>query len=406
MHHLSFRLLSILILLPMTALAADWNQWLGPNRNAICTESGLNLDWKKKTPKVLWKTPLGSAFSGMSIVGNRLYTMMSENKREYVSAHDTSSGKEIWRRDIGPIWEDGQGGNGPRATPTIVGDMLYTVGGHGLVMALERKTGAVRWKKSLVDDFGGKAPIWGYSTSPLVQDDTVYLEAGGAFGHALIALNASDANLRWNVGDYKVSYSSPTPIEIDGQKQVVFFTAHQIISVDATTGKVVWFHRWKTSYDVHAATPIFLPPNRLFIASGYGTGAAMFQVNKGTGPYAIKELWRSKNMQNKMATSIIHNKHIFGFDDFDLACLDAQDGKRKWKMEGFGRGTVLLAGEKLIVLGENCKLALMNASESKPKIEAEIELDGDRCWTIPSVSNGILYIRDLGQMMAIDLRSK
>jgi outer membrane protein assembly factor BamB len=399
-------LILALLLLPVPLFAADWSQWLGPDRNAVSNERGLNLDWKKKKPKLLWKVPLGSGFSGMSLVGNRLYTMMSENKREFATAHDATTGKELWRRDVGPLFEDGQGGDGPRTTPTLVGNSAYVMGGHGMVMALDSANGAVRWQKSLVNDFGGKVPTWGYSTSPLVQDGTVFLEAGGALGHALIALNATDGSLRWNVGEYKAGYSSPTPITINGQKQVVYFTAREFVSVDPATGKVLWFYPWKTSYDVSAATPVFVPPDKLLISSGYGTGAAMFRIKPGSGPYVLKELWRSKYMQNKMATSVIHKNHIYGFDDFDLACIDANTGKRTWKQESFGRGTLLLVEGHLVVLGENCKLALLEANPKRVVIKEEIQLDGDRCWTIPSLSNGVLYVRDLKQMMAFDLRAK
>ena len=399
-------LLFTLTLWPQSLFAADWPQWLGPDRNAVSNEKGLNLDWSKKKPKLLWKVPLGSGFSGMSIVGKRVYTMMSEKEREFASAYDASTGKELWRQDVGPLLEDGQGGDGPRTTPTIVGNTAYVIGGHGKVMALNATDGKVLWQKSLVDDFGGKVPTWGYSTSPLVQDNTVFLEAGGALGHALVALNAQDGTLRWNLGDYKTGYSSPTPITIGGQKQVVYFTAREFVSVEASTGKLVWFHPWKTSYDVNAATPVFVPPNKLLISSGYGTGAAMFQVNPGTGPYALKELWRSKYMQNKMATSVIHDGHVYGFDDFDLTSIDANTGKRNWKKEGFGRGTLLLVEGHLVVLGENCKMALLEANPKKAVVKAEIQLDGDRCWTIPSIANGVLYVRDLRQMMAFDLRNK
>src|SRR5262245_1115171 len=166
--------------LAIGAASADpkalWPQYRGPNRNGISSETGLLKTWPESGPKVLWKVPLGDGYSGISVVGDRLYTMLSQESDDFVAAYGAADGKEIWRTKIEPRWTDDMG-DGPRSTPTVDGDVVYAVGSRGLLMALSAKTGEKIWSKDLKEEFGAQVPRWGVSTSPLVEKDLVVVDA-------------------------------------------------------------------------------------------------------------------------------------------------------------------------------------------------------------------------------------
>jgi len=413
-----FLALGFLLLSPITASAEDWGQWLGPNRDGKSAEKGLVSGWAKGgEPAVRWKIPLGSGFSGVAVVGDRVYTMTSDpvpddedeitsKHREYLVALSARDGKEIWKKAIGPVFVDRMGGNGPRATPTVYKGQVFALSGHGILMAFKADTGSVRWMTDLKQAFGAETPKWGFCASPLVVNDTLYIDAGGSLGHGLVALNIHDGTVRWNNGDFKTGYSSAILAKAAGVPQVVFFPADYVVGIAPDSGKVLWKESWETRYDVNAATPLFIAPDKVFISTAYGTGAGLFQISKTPAGLKSKTLWKAKTMKNKMATSIVHEDHIYGFSEEDLTCIRASDGKTVWSEEGFGHGTLIFADGKLLVLGDEGKFAMVEASPKGFNKMGSMQALNETCWTVPSLSEGIVYLRDIQHLMAVDLKKK
>ena len=404
----------VALLLVSAAHAGDWPQWLGPGRNGVSTETGLHLPESK--PEVLWHIPLGKGFSGISIADDRVFTMFAEGDDEYAVCVSAQSGEELWRFRTGPYYQEGQGGDGPRSTPTIDGAAVYVLSAVGKLFALSTASGEEIWSKDLAADFASEVPKWGFSTSPLVEGDLLLLEAGGVDGNFVVdmiidretpvtavALDKRTGATVWTALNEKMSYSSPVAFTAAGVRQVAYFTAYSLTGLSPDNGSVLWRAPWKTRWDVSAATPVFIAPDRLFISTGDDSGGAVFRIVAEDGGLAAKRLWQNRKMKNHFGTSVLYDGHLYGFDKAVLKCLDAATGEEKWKTRGYGKGTLIIADGHLVILGEEGQFGLASATPDGffEKSKSQV-LDG-RCWTIPSIADGRVYVRNESELVCLEM---
>ncbi len=382
--------------------STGWPQWLGPDRNGISSETGLFGD--EPSFEESWRVQGGQGFSGLSIVGDRIYTMYIHGGDEYAVCLDASNGEVLWRTRTDGMLMERQGGDGPRTTPTVADGMVYVSSAYGKLYALDSQTGSPKWSHDLASEFGSKRPRWGFCPSPLVAGDLVLIEAGGTGGHSLIAFDKTSGDVAWKTGSDKLGYSSPITITIGQTRQAVFFTGNGLISVTPQHGQVLWKHPWTTRHNVNAATPVFIPPNRFFISSGYGTGASVVEVSATDRDYSAKEIWRNKEMENHFATSIYYQGHLYGFDGSILKCLDAETGSEKWKARGYGKGTLIVADGHLVLLGERGNLGLAQATPAGFVEKANTPVLRSKCWTAPSLADGRIYLRDDKEIVCLKVQ--
>lgn len=400
------------------AIASDWPQWRGPEKDGISREIGLLKKWPDGGPQVLWRVPLGEGFSGISVVGGRVYTMFSEGDDEFVVCLNASNGEEMWRFRSDSNYIESMGGNGPRATPTIDGELLFTVTAQGKLYALNTENGEKVWSHDLKGEFGSKIPRWGTCTSPLVEDDLLLVEVGGTDGKSIVAFDKKNGDIVWNSHADILGYSSPIAATIGGIRQFIVFTGTQLVSVSPENGQLYWKYPWQTQYDVNAATPVFIPPDKIFISSGYGKGAAVVQVRVKASPessaeeneaekngaeISVVEIWKNEKMKNHFATSVLYGNYLYGFDNAILKCIDANTGSEKWKTRGYGKGTLMLADGHLIILSDRGKLGLAEATPSAYNEVASAEVLSGLCWTVPTLANGRLYARNEKEMVCLDM---
>ena len=386
------------------AAAADWPQWRGPNRDGISRETGLLKTWPAEGPKVLWKVPLGNGYSSMAVSQGRVYTMASVGATEFAFCFDAATGKELWRFKTDSTYQSGQG-DGPRSTPTVDGNWVYVLGAKGKLYALSAKDGKKIWFHDLESEYGSEIPGWGTSTSPLVEGDLLLVDIGGKTGHSIGAFNKKSGALVWKTHTDKQGYSSPIAINVNGTRQILFFTGTSLVSV-SPTGTVNWKYPWRTSYYANIATPVFIAPDKVFISTAYDTGAAVLKLTGGKDKLSFQEVWKSKIAQNHFNSSVLHNNHIYGFDQSILHCIEANTGKEKWKQSGFGKGSVLLVDGDLVVLGERGQLALVEATPSAYKEKSRAQAMEGKTWTSPALANGKLYLRTEKEMICMDLTSQ
>ncbi|MDE0186459.1 MAG: PQQ-binding-like beta-propeller repeat protein [Candidatus Poribacteria bacterium] len=381
----------------------EWHQWRGPNRDGVSHETGLLTNWPEGGPKEVWRTSLGDGYSSVSISGGRAYTMYAEGEDEVVVCFDAKTGEEIWRYLDDYRFKNRQGGDGPRSTPTVDGDMVYVFSAYGRLVALDAKTGKELWDYDFTKAFESPIPQHGFSASPVVEGNLLLMEAGGKGDRAIIAFNKENGDIVWNTQDDPPAYSSPITVSIHNVRQAIFFTAEGLVSVSPRDGEVYWRYAWRTSYDVNAATPVFIPPDKVFISSGYDTGAALVHVEESDGKLSVSEMWRSRVMKNHFASSILHEGYLYGFDDGTLKCIEANTGEEQWRKRGFRKGSLIYADGHLIVLGESGNLALVKASHTEYIEVAQTQIFDGRCWTAPSVSGGKLYLRNNEELVCLDL---
>ena len=397
--------------------ALDWPQWRGPNRDGISRQTGLLKEWPDDGPQVLWRVPLGEGFSGISVARGRVYTMFSEGNDEFVICLDASNGEEMWRFRSDSTYYEYEGGNGPRATPTIDGEFLFTVSAQGRFYALSSVNGEKVWSYDLIKDFGSYMPKWGFSSSPLVEGNLLLVEVGGSNGKFIVAFDKTNGDVLWSSHTDKLGYASPIGVTIGGVRQLIVFAGLRLLSVSIDNGEVLWSYPWRTGrFDVHAATPIFIAPDKIYISSGYGSGAAVVQVKVMNSPESsalnnggkknqieVKEVWRNKKLQNRLSTSVLHGDHLYGFHNAILKCIDANTGTEKWKTRGFGEGTLILAEDHLIILSDRGKLGLVEATPKAYREIASAEVLSGLCWTVPTLANGRLYARNQKEMVCLDM---
>lgn len=382
------------------ALAEDWPRWRGPSLDGISKEAGWLAQWPADGPRKLWEAPVGVGYSSFSVSQGRVFTMGNVANMDVVSCFDAETGQLVWKYEYSCSPKDPNGYVGPRGTPTVDGDRVYTMSRAGQLFCLDSAKGTVIWSKDLPKDFGGKKPTWGFSGSPLVGKDWVLCEAGGPDA-AVVALDKKTGEVVWKNGKDGAGYSSIVPFDVNGERLFAVFPSDFFVVRRMKDGSEVGRIPWKTSYGVNAATPI-ISGNQIFISSGYGFGCALLEVGNG-----LKEVWRNKNMCNHANSCVLWQGSLYGFDENDLKCIDFKTGTVKWSEKRFGKGSLTLADGKLIVYGQKGLLATVEASPDGYKEISSIQiLKGKDTWAVPVLANGRIYCRNLDTMVCLDVKGK
>ncbi|MFQ5651108.1 MAG: PQQ-binding-like beta-propeller repeat protein [bacterium] len=383
------------------ATASDWPQWRGPNRDGISSQTGILTSWPETGLEILWRARSGDGYSGISVVDGRLYTMYGIEADEFIVCLDAKQGKEQWRYRLDSKFTN-QFGHGPRSTPSIDGGLVYGLGAKGKLVALDAGTGAVVWKHDLRKEYGGRIPTWGVATSPLVYGDLLLVDVGGRQDYGVVAFNKKNGKLVWKTRTEIPGYSAPIAVTVGGIEQILCFTGNSLISVNPDNGALYWRYAWVTSYDVNAATPIFIAPDKVFVSSGYNVGGAVLRMKTQDGKVAVEEVWKSRIMRNHFSTSLFVDGHLYGFDEGTLRCIDALTQEKKWAKRGFGKGSLLYADGHLIVLSERGKLVLVEARPEEYIERASAQVLKGRCWTVPTLVNGRLYLRNQREILCLN----
>jgi len=395
-------LVAVVLLVLGTATAEDWPQFRGVARDGVSSETGLARSWPESGPPVRWNVDLGAGYSGLAVVDGRLFTLFSEGKDEFAVSLDAATGEERWRKRIDDAWNDRMG-DGPRSTPTVDGERVYALSSGGKLWAFAAAGGDVVWSLDLRKDYAAKPPRWGASTSPLVEGKLLIVDAGGGDGSSVVAFDKTTGKEVWRSQDDKPGYSAPIAITVSGVRQVIVFTGSRVVSLAPQDGSLYWDMPWKTAYDVNAATPVFVPPDKLFVSSGYDHGAVLLRLEAADGKVVPRQVWDTRTMKNQFSSSVLHDGHLYGFDDKTLRCIAVETAETKWRERGFGHGSLLYADGHLIVLGDDGRLALIEATAAGYRLRSSFQLFDAKTWTMPTLVDGTLYVRDEKRLVALDV---
>lgn len=294
-------------------------------------------------------------------------------------------------------------GSGPRATPTVVDDLVYTLGASGMLHCLKLADGAMVWRHNLTEKFEAKAPDCGYTASPLVEGDRVIVPPGGSAGRSVAAFQRRTGALAWSSLDDAPGYSSPVAATLAGVRQVLLLTLTRLVALDPATGAELWSFPWGSPEYPNIATPIVVD-DYVFISTGYGIGCALLKISKTDGRLHAEKVYANNRMRNHFATSVYHGQHLYGFSEFMLTCMEVRSGKVKWTARGYQKGSLLAAGDQLIVLGEQGKLGLVAADPEKYRELSACTPVSSKCWTPPVLADGRLYVRSADALLCFDLR--
>ena len=389
--------------------AADWPQWMGPQRNGASPETGLLTTFPAGGPKVLWKVEGGEGMSGIAVAGGRAFTLVQRGKDELVLALDAATGKELWKKRTGPAWVEEQG-DGPRSTPTVDGNFVYVQSATGPLLCLEAASGKVLWEHDILKEFSAKNISWAMSASPLIEGDLV-LVIPGAKGAGVAAFHKTTGKVAWKTGDDKAAYASPVAVTLDGKRQAIFFTATGLLAVEAKSGKELWRVPWHTGYDCNIATPLVIG-DRLFVSSGEKVGCALFTLSSDKPSVAWESKGNRSVMINYWATAVAHDKHLYGVageynSPMSLKCVDLASGKEQWNKERFGKASVTLADGQLWITTDAGDLVLVAASPKSYEEKARAKLMTPYKYaTMPTIADKKIYLRDQQNILCVDIAGK
>ena len=377
---------------------ADWPGFRGPGRDGIIPGVRIETDWSASPPVELWRRPIGPGWSSFAVRGNLLYTQEQRGEDEVVACYNMTTGEPVWRhRDAARFWESNAGA-GPRATPTLSDGRVYTFGATGILNVLDAGDGAVVWSRNAASDTDAKVPGWGFSSSPLVVDDVVIVAVAGA----LVAYDLATGDPRWFGPVGGDGYSSPHLLTIDGVAQILLMSGAGATSVAPANGTLLWEHPWPGSRIVQ---PALTADGDVLISAGEGNGMRRIAVAHGPGGWTIEERWTSFRLKPYFNDFVVHGGHAFGFDGRILACIDVEDGKRKWKGGRYGHGQLVLLPDQdlLLVLSEQGELALVVAAPDQFTELARFPAIEGKTWNHPVLVGDVLLVRNGQEMVAFRL---
>jgi outer membrane protein assembly factor BamB len=401
-------ILALGVLLPPDKTSGDWPQWRGPNRDGVSPETNQLREWPEDGPPVLWKVRLGGGFSSVAVARGRVFVHTAKDKKEeIVLCLDAATGDELWRYAYPCDYNRAvtlveSSDSGPRATPAVDGDCVYTIGTTGIVLCLASESGKKIWEADLRTIGGRTCPPRGYCSSPLVVGDHVYVHPGGAKGNSIVALNKKDGSVVWTALDDPIAHATPTYVDAAGKPQVIYFTGRGAVAVAPKDGKLLWRYDWRTEANCNCASPIH-HDGRVFISSATGSGGALLKLNDDAGPELV---WKNLVMQNQYSTSVLVDGHLYGFSNTRLRCVEFATGKAVWDQSGLGKGTLLAADGMLVLLGEKGNLVLAEATPKGYRERGRCKpLDGV-CLTAPALAGGRLFVRNENLLVALDVTGK
>ena len=385
----TFRLNSENVSAPQMS-TTDYPQFLGQHRNGIVSTTALDLDWETHPPKLVWRRPVGAGWSGFAIVGNSAITQEQEGDSEKVVCYDLHTGDVKWSHRDQARYHAPPAGLGPRATPTISGNRVYTVGSTGILNCLDFETGEQLWTTNLFEEHKAVAPRWGVSISPLVFGDLVIVSAGGA-----VAYDKETGDIAWIGYRTETGYSSPLLTTLAGVEQIVIFNQGLVTAHDPLSGELLWQQPWPTPSVECVSQPVPLPNDKLLVSSGYGVGAKLFQISRNSiGEFDVSTIWETIYLKAKFTNIIHYEGYLYGLDDGIFACINPADGTRQWKRGRYGHGQTLLISDVLLVLTESGEVVLVDPDPSSHIEQARFAALKGRTWNTPALAGDYLLVRN------------
>jgi outer membrane protein assembly factor BamB len=392
----------------LPAFGGDWPQLHGPARDGHSAEAKLNWNWPKDGPKVPWKLEVGTGWAGPVVAGERLIFFHRVGDEEIVLCFDPATGKEKWKRSYRTKYKDDFGfDDGPRATPTIAGDKVFTLGANGDFCALDLATGKELWHRHLLEEYKASKGFFGAACSPLVMGDKVLVNVG-AKGAGVVAFKTADGKAVWTETNDGASYSSPTTAELDGKPAAVFLTRRGLRVLDPATGKSLYDMEWRprVNESVQAAMPLVWK-DEIFLTVSYATGGVLVKAKGGTA----EEVWSNdKSLSSQYNTPVRVGDYLYGThgrSDVGTAamrCVEWKTGTVKWSEAKFGVASVIAVDGGILALAEGGDLVRFDASPDGYKERARATLLTKPTRAAPALADGRFFARDGKQLICVSLK--
>jgi len=403
------RSLAVLLLCSRIASADDWPQWLGPTRDNASKEKVAA--WKD-APKVLWQTQVGDGHSSPVIAGGRafLHAKVKGKEEEELIAFDATSGKELWRQSYPRAPFKSIFGTGPRATPTVSGDKVYTHGVTGIVTCWEAAGGKQLWQVDTFKEFNASNLFFGVSCSPLIEGDLLLLNVGGP-GASIVAFKKDTGEVAWKALDDKATYSSPIAFGQGKERQIVVLTQQGLVGLSPTDGGQFWKFPLVDKLTESSTTPMKV--GELLLGSSVTFGSAALSLDSKEGKPGYSEAWKNPALTCYISTPVAVGKdHVYMVTGSltksptaTFHCVDVKTGKTLWSQTDIGKyhaAMIRTADDKLLLLDDGGGLALVEPNPKEFTVLAQSRVCGPT-WAHPALSGGRVYVRDNKSLVCLQL---
>jgi len=376
------------------------------DRTGIYNETGLLKSWGDNGPKLLWNYDgIGAGFTSVAISKDKLYVTGLHDDTGYLYVFDLS-GNLLNKKSYGPEWNKNH--NGARSTAIIQGGKIYIVSGVGNITCMDEQSLTVVWQKDFLTEFEGRNIMWGFTESPLIVDEKLFLTPGGQT-HNIVALNKDNGQLIWSTkGEGSTStYCSPLYLKDQQVPQIVTMTATHILGINIKTGEKIWSYPYENSRKIHPNTPVYYN-NMLLCTSGYGKGSVMLRLSNGGRN--VEKVWESKDLESCHGGAVKIGNYVYGSGDANSKswfCLDWMTGETKYKDSSLGVGATITADGMLYCYSENKKeIALVKPDADKFDIISRfpVKLGDGSDWAHPVIYKGVMYVRHGNALMAYQIK--
>lgn len=431
----------------MGVRGGDWPQFLGPRGDGTTDEAVLVRSLPKEGLPVVWERAVGTGYSAPSILHGNLVLHHREGDQEVVESMDAATGRTLWKKGAPTGFQDPYGyNNGPRASPVLAGDRVYTFGAEGRLQGWTRSTGELLWERETGKEFEVPEAFFGVGSTPWLEGDRLIVMVGGQPDSGVVAFDpqsgrtvwesvgesnwtgqtmhgwAGEPAVRWQRWEKQASYASPVAVTIHGERHVLCLMRQGLVSLDPDDGRVrfsYWF-RARVQESVNAANPVVRGDLILLSAAYQRVGSVLLRVRvDGQG---VDEVWRGTSMEAHWSTPLLDGSWLVGFSgrnepDAMLRVVEWGTGRMVWERSErwaprssrtppvFGRGSLIRAGDRWVALGEGGLLGWWRRTEDGAMEElGRWQVPGLRypCWTAPVLADGRLYLRSEDRLICLD----
>jgi outer membrane protein assembly factor BamB len=377
------------------ALAQDWPQWRGPNRDGKASAFSAPKTWPKELTQK-WKVNVGLGDATPALVGDKLYVFARQDADEVIRCLDAATGKELWQEKYAAQAVSGPSAgqhSGPRSSPAVAEGKVVTIGAGGVLSCVDAAKGKMLWHK---DDFSGVWPKFFTASSPIVTGGLCIAQLGSESNGGIVAYDLASGDQKWKWTGDGTAYASPDLLTVDGTKMVVTLTAKKIVGLGVADGKLLWEVPFETrGMNYNAATPIV--DGQTVICTGAGRGTKAMKIEKTADGFAAKELWSNPDNAVQFNSPVLKGGQIYGLSQKSVIfCLDAKDGKTLWTTElgGRGFGSIVDAGSVLLALTPKGELAVFEPSDKEYKKLASYKVAETETYAYPVAAGKGVFVKE------------